>query len=62
MIKYQYQEINTFERSFSFLVLFHLGYNFFVKKKKKRSGKQELDFKAISVWTHYLALVVNIRS
>ena len=38
--EYQYQEINTFERSFSFLVFFFIwnamGYNFFVKKKKKK--------------------------
>lgn len=38
--EYQYQEINTFERSFSFFVFFFIwnamGYNFFVKKKKKK--------------------------
>lgn len=49
MIKYQYQEINTFERSFSFLVLFHLecdGIQFLCEEEEKKEWKTRIGFQS----------------
>lgn len=52
MIEYRYQEINTFEGSFSFLGLFHLecdGIQFLCEEEEEE--KTRIGFQAISVWT-----------